>query len=228
LSAKTEAREWAEIVSGLAAERGLRYEPIGGINPKGGPVALCPGGTNRLTGELSDGFFGSSCDADEHEEGGFGRKAILPGAVLVKAHMPDLATVVPVFNVESVEHTAGDLVDRHSRRRVDFESIDFNRRFIATVPRAHDPVALRELFSPGFIDWITRIPAEVDFGITEQQLFFHWRLRERTGEELKEALLSAGGIFDRLHGEMEENNLDIYKAGPWNAGLEPFPPTIGS
>jgi hypothetical protein len=89
-------------------------------------------------------------------------------------------------------------------------------------------VALRELFSPAFIDWITRMPAEVDFGITEQQLFFHWRLRERTGGELKEALRSAGGIFDRLHGEMEENNLDIYKAGPWNAGLEPFPPKIGS
>ena len=67
-----------------------------------------------------------------------------------------------------------------------------------------------------------------DFGITEQQLFFHWRLRERSKEELKEALHSAGGIFDRLHREMEENNLDIYKAGPWNAGLEPFPPKIGS
>ena len=68
--------------------------------------------------------------------------------------------------------------------------------------------------APAFIDWITRIPAEVDFGITDQQLFFHWRLRERTKEELKEALRSAGGIFDRLHREMEENNLDIYKPGP--------------
>ena len=75
-------------------------------------MALCPGGTNRLTGELSDGFFGSSCDADEHEEGGFGRKAVVPGAVLVKAHMPDLATVVPVFNVESIERTPGDMVDK--------------------------------------------------------------------------------------------------------------------
>jgi len=223
LSAKSEAQEWAQIVSSYAEERGLRYEPIGGINPKGGPVALCPGGTNRISGELTDGFFGASCDADEHEEGGWGRKAVLPGALLVKAHMPDLATVVPVFNVESIERTAGDTVDRFSRRRVEFESIDFNKRYIATVPREHDPVALRELFSPGFIDWITRIPAEVDFGITEQQLYFHWRLRERTREELKEALGSAGGIFDRLHREMEENDLDIYKAGPWNAGLEPFP-----
>lgn len=223
MSAKSEAQEWAQIVSSYAEQRGLRYEPIGGINPKGGPVALCPGGTNRITGELTDGFFGASCDADEHEEGGWGRKAVLPGALLVKAHMPDLATVVPVFNVESIERTAGDTVDRFSRRRVEFESIDFNKRYIATVPREHDPVALRELFSPGFIDWITRIPAEVDFGITEQQLFFHWRLRERTREELKEALGSAGGIFDRLHREMEENDLDIYKAGPWNAGLEPFP-----
>jgi hypothetical protein len=223
LSAKADAQEWAQIVSSYAQGRGLKYEPIGGINPKGGPVALCPGGTNRITGELVDGFFGASCDADEHEEGGWGRKAVLPGALLIKAHMPDLATVVPVFDVESLEHTAGDTVDRLSRRRVEFESIDFNRRFIATVPKDHSPVALRELFSPAFIDWITRMPAEVDFGITEQQLFFHWRLRERTREELKEALKSAGGIFDRLHREMEENNLDIYRAGPWNAGLELFP-----
>jgi hypothetical protein len=228
LSAKDAAEEWAGIVSGLAQERGLRYEPVGGINPKEGPVALCPGGTNRLTGELSDGFFGSSCDADEHEEGHFGRGAILPGAVLVKAHMPDLATVVPVFNVESIERTPEDVLDRHSRRRVEFESVDFNKRFIATVPHDHDPVALRELFSPAFIDWITRIPTEVDFGITEAQLFFNWKLRERSGEELKQALHSAGGIFDRLHREMEENNLDIYKPGPWNAGLEPFPPKAGS
>jgi hypothetical protein len=226
LSAKEQAQGWAATVEGLAKERGLRYEPIGGINPVGEPVALCPGGTNRITGELSDGFFGSSCDADEHEEGGWGRKAVLPGALLVKSHMPDLATVVPVFNVESIERTPADAIDRRSRRRVEFESLDFNKRFIATVPRDHDPVALRELFSPAFIDWITRIPAEVDFGITDQQLFFHWRLRERSKEELKEALRSAGGIFDRLHREMEENNLDIYKAGPWNAGLEPFPPKI--
>ena len=228
MSANAEAQEWAAIVSGLAQERGLRYEPIGGINPVGAPVALCPGGTNRITGELSDGFFGSSCDADEHEEGGFMKKAVVPGAVLVKSHMPDLATVVPVFDVESLERTAGDTVDRFSRRRVEFESIDFNKRFIATVPQDHDPVALRELFSPGFIDWITRIPAEVDFGITDQQLFFHWHLRQRSREELKEALHSGGGIFDRLHREMEENNIDIYRPGPWNAGLEPFPPKIGS
>ena len=26
----------------------------------------------------------------------------------------------------------------------------------------------------------------------------------------------------------EENNLDIYKAGPWNAGLESFPPKAGT
>jgi hypothetical protein len=223
LSGKSDAQEWAQIVSSYAQERDLRFEPIGGINPVGEPVALCPGGTNRITGQLVDGFFGASCDADEHEEGGLLSKAVVPGALLVKAHMPDLATVVPVFDVESVERTAGDTVDRFSRRRVDFESIDFNKRFIATVPKDHDPVALRELFSPAFIDWITRIPAEVDFGITEQQLFLHWRLRERSREELKEGLRSAGGIFDRLHREMEENNLDIYKPGPWNAGLEPFP-----
>jgi hypothetical protein len=227
MGARDEAAAWAETVRGYAEGRGARYEEVGGLNPKGGPVALCPGGTNRITGELSDGFWGASCDADEREEGGFGRKAILPEAVLAKSHMPDLARVVPIFNVESIERTPGDAIDARSRRRVEFESIDFNKRFIATVPRDHDPVALRELFSPAFIDWITRIPAEVDFGITDRQLFFHWRLRERSEEDLTEALHSAGGIFDRLHWEMEENGLDIYKSGPWNAGLEPFPPVPG-
>jgi hypothetical protein len=127
----------------------------------------------------------------------------------------DLATVVPVFNVESVERPR-DVLDRHSRRRVEFESIDFNERFIATVPRDHDRSRCGAV-QPRFIDWTTQIPAEVDFGITDQQLFFHWRLRERSAEEL--ATPSARGRDLRPAApEMEENNLDIYKAGPWNAG----------
>jgi hypothetical protein len=223
LSAKDEAQAWEAAVTGYAADRSLRYEPVGGINPKGAPAALCPGGTNRITGELVDDFWGASCDADEREEGGFGRKAVVPGAVLAKSHTPDLAKVVPVFNVESVERTAEDVVDRSSRKRVKFESIDFNKRFIATVPSDHDPVALRELFSPAFIEWTTRIPAEVDFGITDSQLFFHWRLRERTRDELEQALKGAAGIFKRLQLEMAENDLATYKPGPWHAGLEPFP-----
>jgi hypothetical protein len=223
LSARDEAREWQAAVNGYAMGRGLRFEEVGGLNPAGGPAALCPGGTNRITGELVDDFWGASCDADEREEGGFGRKAVLPGAILAKSHMPDLARVVPVFNVESVERTAEDMVDRRSRRRVEFESIDFNKRFIATVPSDHDPVALRELFSPAFIDWTTRIPAQVDFGITDRQLFFHWRLRERTRDELEAALKGAAGIFERLQLEMAENDLATYTPGPWHAGLEPFP-----
>jgi hypothetical protein len=223
LSARSEARRWAEVVSGLARERGLRYEPVGGLNPRGAPAALCPGGTNRITGRLAEGFWGASCDADEREEGGLFGGAVLPGSVLAKAHMPDLARVVPIFHVESVEHTPEDLLDRRSRRRVEFESVEFNRRFIATVPRDHDPVALRELFSPSFLDWTTRIPAEVDFGITERQLFFHWRLRGRTREELQAALGGAAGIFERLRQELDERGVGTYSPGPWHAGLEPFP-----
>ncbi|MGH2923698.1 MAG: hypothetical protein ACRDKH_06700 [Solirubrobacterales bacterium] len=211
------------MVQRYAHDRGLRYEPVGGLNPVGGPVALCPGGTNRITGELADGFWGASCDADEHQAGAFASKAVLPGAVLVKSHMPDLARAVPIFNVESIERTAEDAIDRHSRRRVEFESIDFNRRFIASVPSDHDPVRLRELFSPAFIDWTTRIPAEVDFGITDRQLFLHWRLRERSADELRQTLGSAGGLFTRLQAEMAENNFETYRPGPWYAGLEPFP-----
>ena len=45
--------EWAGVAQGLAEKRGVRYEEVGGLNPRGGPVALCPGGSNRLTGELA-------------------------------------------------------------------------------------------------------------------------------------------------------------------------------
>ncbi|CAN5567310.1 hypothetical protein BH20ACT15_BH20ACT15_01670 [soil metagenome] len=223
MGARADAEAWADAVRAVSKDRGLRLDPVGGLNPVGGPVALCPGGTNRITGELIPGFWGAACDADERQAGGFGRKAVVPGATLVKAHMPDLATVVPIFNVESIERTAEDMVDRRSRRRVEFESIDFNKRYIATVPRDHDPVALRELFSPAFIDWITRITAEVDFGITDRQLFFHWRLSELTREELEAALTAAAGVFSSLQREMVEDGIATYAPGPWNAGLEEFP-----
>ena len=95
--------------------------------------------------------------------------------------MPDLAKVVPIFNVESIE--AGERVEQlASRRKVEFESIDFNKRYLATVPADHDPIALRELFSPGFLDWAAQIRNEVEFGITDRQLYFSWRLADRTAE----------------------------------------------
>ncbi len=66
-----------------------------------------------------------------------------------------------------------------SRRKVEFESLDFNKRFLATVPRDHDPIALRELFGPAFLDWVTTIDREIDFGVSERQIYFLWRLRDR-------------------------------------------------
>jgi hypothetical protein len=219
---KVDAQTWAETVQKLASKRGVKYEPVGGLNPRGGPAALCPGGTNRITGQLDDEFWGAACDADEQQEGGLFSKTVLPRAVLAKAHMPDLAQVVPLFNVESVE--AHERIEQlASRRKVEFESIDFNRRFLATVPSDYDPIALRELFSPGFLDWVARIDDEIDFGITDRQLFFLWRLRDRTADEYEAALDNAGQLFRRLRSEMDESGLHTYPAGPWHAGLEPFP-----
>ena len=224
MNAGDEQQAWAETVQALATERDLRYEPVGGLNPVGQPAALCPGGTNRLTGQLTDGFWGASCDADEHEEGGLFSKAVLPGAVLAKSHVPDLAKVMPPFNVESIEKTPEELVvQRASRRKVEFESIEFNKRFLATVPSEYDPVALRETFSPGFLEWVTTMDNEIDFGVSEQQLWFLWKLRERTRDELKAALDNGGRLFQRIRKEVEESGVHTYPAGPWHAGLEPFP-----
>jgi len=223
VAAKQDAGAWAGIVEGFGREHQLRYEPIGGLNPKDGPVALCVGGTNRLTGQLAEGFWGASCDADEEEEGGFFSKSVVPGAVLAKAHMPDLAAVVPAFNVESIESHPEEQLRSRVSRKVEFESIDFNRRFLATVPSEYDPVGLRELFSPGFLDWVTTIHNEIDFGINDRQLWFLWRLRERTEGELETALDNGGRLFRRLRDEMEEHGINTYPAGPWHAGREPFP-----
>ena len=115
--------------------------------------------------------------------GGLFGKAVLPTAILAKAHMPDLAKVVPAFNVESIE--GHEVVTQRFSRKVEFESIDFNKRFWATVPKEYDPVALRELFSPGFLGWVTTMTGEIDFGINDRQLWFLWRLRERSDAELK-------------------------------------------
>jgi hypothetical protein len=224
VSAADDQRAWAETVQAYAAKRDLRYEPVGGLNPVGQPAALCPGGTNRLTGQLTQGFWGASCDADEREEGGLFSKAVLPGAVLAKSHVPDLAKVMPPFNVESIEKTPEELImQRASRRKVEFESLEFNKRFLATVPSEYDPVALRETFSPGFLEWVTTISNEVDFGVSERQLWFLWRLRERTPDELDAALTNAGRLFQRIRKEVEESGVHTYAAGPWHAGLEPFP-----
>jgi hypothetical protein len=223
VGAAADARAWAETVAGYAEEHGLRYEPVGGLNPKDGPAALCVGGSNRLTGQLAQEFWGSSCDADEEEVGRLFSKAILPRAVLAKAHMPDLAKVVPAFNVESIEARPEDFVIKRVARKVEFESIDFNRRFLATVPSEYDPVALRELFGPGFIEWVTTISNEIDFGVSERQLWFLWRLRERSEDELGLALKNAGQLFRRVRTEMDESGLQTYPAGPWHAGMEPFP-----
>jgi hypothetical protein len=221
MGAKQEAEAWAETVRKHAERNGLTYEPVGGINPKDGPVALCVGGTNRLTGQLAEGFWGSSCDADEKQAGGLFAKAILPTSILAKAHMPDLAEVAPAFNVESIE--GAEILTQRFARKVEFESIEFNRRFLATVPADYDPVALRELFGPGFLAWVTTMTGEIDFGINESQLWFLWRLRGLSDEELRAALANAGQLFKRLQSEMEESGIHTYPPGPWHAGLEPFP-----
>src|SRR3954454_16484749 len=221
MGAKQEAEAWAEAVRRYGEGRGLTYEELGGINPKDGPVALCVGGVNRLTGQLAEGFWGACCDADEKEIGSLFNKAELPTALLAKAHMPDLAKVVPAFNVESVEGT--EHITQRFGRKVEFESIDFNKRFRATVPKEYDPVALRELFSPGFLGWVTTMSGEIDFGVNDRQLWFLWRLRELSEEELKAALKNAGQLFRRLQAEMEESGIHTYRPGPWHAGLAPFP-----
>ncbi len=222
-----EAKEWAGIVSSYKGAGDVNYERVGGINPANGPVALCVGGSNRLTGNLAPDFWGASCDGDEVEVGRMFSRSVVPSALLAKAHMPDLAQVIGAFNVESIESRPDEFVRQRISRKVEFESLAFNRNFLATVPEEYDPVALRELFSPGFLDWVCTIEREIDFGINDRQLWFNWKLKERTAAELRLALANAGELFNRIHREMELEDIPHFPPGPWNAGLEPFPAQAG-
>ena len=223
MSARSEAATWADTVRELAGKRGARYEPIGGLNPRDAPPALCPGGRNRVTGELADGYWGAFCDANEERTGGLFSKAILPHAVIAKSYMPDLTSVVPRFDVESLEARPDEHLKRFSGKRVEFESLEFNRRFLARVPANHDPVRVRELFSPAFIDWVTTIDREVDFGAGDNQLWFLWRLRERSADELRLAVHNAGEMYRHVRRELAEAGAGPYEPGPGHAGLAPFP-----
>ena len=70
---------------------------------------------------------------------------------------------------------------------------------------------------------MTAIDNEIEFGVSEQQLWFLWRLQDRTAEQLEAALDNGGGLFKRVRNEIEESGVHTYPAGPWHAGLEPFP-----
>ena len=77
--------------------------------------------------------------------------------------------------------------------------------------------------APAFSTWATTIDREVDFGATDGQIYFMWRMRERTPGGARAGALNAGKLFSRVKRELEEENVATYPAGPWNAGLEPFP-----
>ena len=54
-------------------------------------------------------------------------------------------------------------------------------------------------------------------------------MRERSEDELELALDNAGELFERVRREMDEHGeITAYPAGPWHAGLEPFPAKPGS
>ena len=70
---------------------------------------------------------------------------------------------------------------------------------------------------------MTTIDNEIDFGVSEQQLWFLWRLGERSRDQLEAALDNGGELFKQVRKEVEESGVHTYPAGPWHAGLEPFP-----
>ena len=47
--------------------------------------------------------------------------------------------------------------------------------------------------------------------------------RDRSRDQLEAALDNGGALFKQVRKEVEESGVHTYPAGPWHAGLEPFP-----
>ena len=128
----------------------------------------------------------------------------------------------PAFNVESIE--GHEVVTQRFQRKVEFESIDFNKRFLATVPKRVRPGGAARALQP-------RLPrlgdddraARSTSASTTASSGSSGACGERSEAELKAALKNAGQLFRRLQGEMDESGIHTYPPGPWHAGLEPFP-----
>ena len=137
--------------------------------------------------------------------------------------MPDLAEVVPIFNVESVE-AAEERIEQplapQGRVRVDRlqQALPRHRAGGPRPGRAARAVQPR-LPRLGDPDRTTRSTS----GSPTASSTSSGGCAERSAERVREALDNAGQLFKRLRTEMEESGLHTYPAGPWHAGLEPFP-----
>ena len=71
---------------------------------------------------------------------------------------------------------------------------------------------------------MTTIDNEIEFGVSEQQLWFLWRLeRAHAASSSRRRSTTAAGCSSGSASEVEESSVHTYPAGPWHAGLEPFP-----
>ena len=223
MSAKQDAETWAATARRSPSGATCATTRSAGSTPPAAPAALCPGGSNRLTGQLSRGLLGRLLRRRRARGGLAVRKSVLPGRGAGQGPCARPGAGHAAVQRRVAGANAEDSSSGGPRTRSQFESIEFNKRFLATVPSEYDPVALREMFGPGFLDWVTTIDREIDFGVSEGQLYFHWRLRERTREEYEAALDAGAGLFTRVCREVEEHGVHTYQPGPWHAGLEPFP-----
>ena len=219
------AEEWAEIVQGLAAKR--RGSPTSRSAASTRGAVRRPSARAAPTGSRAScrgEFWGAACDADEHEEGGLFSKTVLPRRdprqgphARPREGRPDLQRRV------DRGRRAGRAA-RESGARSSSSRSTSTAAYLATVPADHDPIALRELFSPGFLDWAAQIRNEVDFGITDRQLYFIWRLGERSAERVRRRRSTPpAGCSRACATRWRSTDCTPTRPGPWHAGLEPFP-----
>ena len=199
VSGEQEAQEWAEAVRKFGERAGVAYEPVGGINPKDGPVALCVGGSNRLTGQLVEGFWG--VELRRRRKGG--RRPLQQGAGADR----DPRQGAHARSGEGRSRLQRR-VDRGHRGRSPSTSSARSNSSRSTSTSASSRRCRRSTTrsrcascsAPASSRWTTTMTGEIDFGVNDRQLWFLWRLRraQRAGteggaEERRPAVRAAAG-----------------------------------
>ncbi len=226
--ARMKAADWAGVVQELAAKRGVTYEPVGGLNPKGGPADALPGRHQPDQGRARAPASGAPrATPTSARRAACSRRPCCPNAVLAKAHMPDLGDGrADVQRRVGRGAASGSSSSPAGARSSSSRSISTGASW-----RRCPPTTTR---------WRCASCSAPASSIGRRRS----GTRSTSGSPTASSTSSGGsasapptstatrsttrrGCSSGLRNEMEEHDVHTYQPGPWHAGLEPFPERKG-
>lgn len=197
-----------------------------------------PGGTTEVIaeGELAPGLEGRLC----HHNFGGGERA-RPSTVVLTA-VPEgvaFARALACRDRGELERAPAQL-PAERWQPVELESTAFDRRYRLLALAGQDPVYVRELFTPGLIDWLAdEVPAGFSFELNDGHLAVALPGHLPRGEETDRLCALAAEVTRRIRAEAREEGEDgnlfdetelraAIEAGLAQVDLDPAPDSVAA